>query len=30
MSMSEKYIKLLEQLENGELTIKDWSYKQGI
>ena len=30
MSMVEKYIKLLEQLENGELTIKDWSYKQGI
>ena len=30
MSMSEKYIKLIEQLENGELTIKDWSYKQGI
>ena len=30
MSMAEKYIKLLEQLENGELTIKDWSYKQGI
>lgn len=30
MSMSKKYIKLLEQLENGELTIKDWSYKQGI
>lgn len=30
MSMSKKYIKLLEQLENGELTIKDWSLKQGI
>lgn len=30
MSMSEKYIKLIEQLENGEIKIKDWSYKQGI
>lgn len=30
MSMSEKYIKLIEQLENGEIEIKDWSYKQGI
>lgn len=30
MSMSKKYIKLLEQLENGELNIKDWSLKQGI
>ena len=30
MSMSKKYIKLLEQLENGELKIKDWSLKQGI
>lgn len=29
MSMSEKYIKLLEMLENGEVVIKDWSYKQG-
>ena len=30
MSMAEKYIKLIEQLENGEIKIKDWSYKQGI
>ncbi len=30
MSMSEKYIKLIEQLENGEIEIKDWSLKQGI
>ena len=30
MSMSKKYIKLIEQLENGELKIKDWSLKQGI
>ena len=29
MSMSAKYIKLLEMIENGELMIKDWSYKQG-
>ena len=29
MSMSAKYIKLLEMIVNGELMIKDWSYKQG-
>lgn len=29
MSMSEQYIKLLEMLENGEVKIKDWSYKLG-
>ena len=29
MSMSAKYIKLLEMIVNGELIIKDWSYKQG-
>ena len=29
MSMSAKYIKLLEMIENGETFIKDWSYKQG-
>ena len=29
MSMSAKYIKLLEMIINGELMIKDWSYKQG-
>lgn len=30
MSMSEKFIKLLEMLENGEQNIKDWDLKQGI
>ena len=29
MSMSAKYIKLLEMIVNSELMIKDWSYKQG-
>lgn len=29
MTMSAKYIKLLEMIENGEVFIKDWSYKQG-
>lgn len=30
MSMSDKFLKLLEMLANGERTIKDWSLKQGI
>lgn len=30
MSMSEKFVQLLEMLENGEIAIKDWSLKQGI
>lgn len=30
MSMSDKFLKLLEMLANGEQEIKDWSLKQGI
>lgn len=30
MSMSEKFVQLLEMLENGEIKISDWSLKQGI